>query len=102
MHSQKIRLLRQLCASEILPSLPAKVLRLYLLLLVSAGQIGREETIVVTSIRRALGRRLTRRQMLRIGAALEYHGLATLRPSLRPLKSVAGEERWHFRLLRGG
>jgi hypothetical protein len=102
MHRQKIQLLRQLSAPEILSSLPGKALKLYLVLLVSAERIGREETIDVQIMRRALGCDLTRRQLLRIGLALERHGLAILRPSCRTLKSGGRDDTLCFRLLDRG
>lgn len=103
MHRQKIRLLRQLSGSEILSFLPGRALKLYLVLLVSAERIGREETIEVQIMRRALGCDLTRRQLLRIGTALERRGLAVLRPSSRMLKSGGRDDTLCCRLLdRGG
>ncbi len=102
MHKQKIRLLRQLSGSEILGLLPGKALKLYLVLLVSAKRIGREETIDVQIIRRSLGCNLTRRQILRIGTALQGRGLATLRPLSRTLKSGGRDDTLWFRLLDRG
>lgn len=99
MHRQKIRLLRQLSGSGILSVLPGKALKLYLLLLVSAERIGREETIDVQIMRRALGHELTRSQLLRIGAALKRRGLATLRAFSRPLKPGGHDDIWCFRVL---
>ena len=99
MHRHKIGLLRQLSGSEILGLLPGRVLKLYLVLLVSAEQIGREETIDLRTVHKALGREVTRLQMQRIGAALERCGLATLRPSSRRLKSGGREDTWRFRIL---
>jgi len=102
MDRQKIRLLRQLSGSEILRVLPAKALKLYLVLLVSAQRVGRKESIEVQVIQRALGNDLTRRELLRIGAALWDHDLATLRPSSRPQKSGGRRDAWSFRVLREG
>ncbi len=100
MHRHKIGLLRQLSGSEILGLLPGRVLKLYLVLLVSAEQIGREETIDLRTVRKALGRQLTRRQMQSMGAALERWGLATLRPSSPTMKSGDRMDNWRFRILR--
>lgn len=102
MHRQKIRILRQLSESEILGFLPGVALKLYLLLLISAERIGREETICVQVLWRGLGRHLTRRQLLRVGTALRRRGLAILRPSPRPLKSGGRDDTLCFRLLNRG
>lgn len=102
MHRQKIRLLRQLSESEFLRVLPSNALKLYLVLLVSAERIGREEYIEAQTIRGALGRNLTRRQLLRLGAALGRRGLATLRLCSRPPTSGIRQDAWCFRVLSRG
>ncbi len=102
MYKRKIRLLRQLSGSEILGLLPGKALKLYLVLLVSAKRIGREEAIDVQIIRRSLGCNLTRRQILRIGTELRRSGLAALRLFCRTLKSGDRDDTLCFRLLDRG
>lgn len=100
MHRHKIDLLRELSGSEILGLLPGKALKLYLVLLAAAEHIGREETINLRTVCRALGGDLTRRQMQSMGAALKRGGLATFRPPSRTLKRADCEDTWRFRILR--
>lgn len=99
MRSHKIRLLRRLSESETLGRLSDKALKLYLVLLVAAKRLGREETIDPETVRKALGSDFTGRQALRIGAILEQHGLATVRLSSRARRPGDREETWHFRIL---
>jgi hypothetical protein len=99
MRNQKLRLLRQLSESEILSSLPRNALKVYVLQLVSARQIGREEAVEVQLIRRVLGGDLTRRDLLKIATALRRCGLAALGPSLRQPKSAGGDGTLRFRLM---
>lgn len=101
MTRQKIRLLRQLSGSEIL-SLSGRTLKLYLVLLVSARRIGRECTVDLQTLRRALGCDLTQRQLLRIGTVLERRGLALLRACRPHPRPCDVEARVCFRILKRG
>ncbi len=99
MHRRKIRLLKQLSGSDILGFLPSKALKVYLLLLASARQIGREQTIDLQIIRRVLGGDLTRGDLLEIGMVLEDCGLAAFRSTSRTPKSAGGGILLRFQLM---
>lgn len=102
MYGQKIRLLRQLSESQMLRLLSGNALKVYLVLLVSAERIGWEESIDAQTIQRALGRKLSRREVLRIGAALERRGLAALRVFSPRRRSSGHDDAWCFRVLARG
>jgi hypothetical protein len=102
MQGKKIKLLEHLAESEVLRFLPGKALKAYLILLVAARRIGREETICRKTLRRGLGHRLTRRQLESIGAALQRHGLAVVRPVPPAGESSIRGDTVYFRLLGQG
>lgn len=75
---EKIRLLRRLFSEGSLDAATLEELKLYLLLLVIAGSVQEEQAVGVSTIRRALGRKISLRDLLDLGSHLERHSLVRL------------------------
>ena len=73
---EKTALLSRLCQAQFFSSMPIKELRLYLLLLAAAEEIGRREVIDLEIVERALGAGWGRADLKRLGLGLFKKGLA--------------------------
>jgi len=75
---EKIRLLRRLFSEGPLNAATLEELKLYLMLLVAAGPLEEEQAIGLQTLRRALGREITLKELLNLGKHLEGRSLARL------------------------
>lgn len=77
---EKIRLLRRLFSEGSLDVTTLEELKLYLALLVVAGSLHEEQTVGLRTLRRAMGKEMSVKQVLDLGRSLEGYSLARLRP----------------------
>jgi hypothetical protein len=75
---EKIRLLRRLFSEGSLDAATLEELKLYLMLLVVAEPLQEEQTVGLKTLRRALGRKISLKELLDLGRQLEGRSLARL------------------------
>jgi hypothetical protein len=75
---EKVEILRKVCRLKIFRDLSTDELRLYILLLMFAQGLNKEEQIDLEIIRRAFGELLTIEQLKEMGFNLKKHKLASL------------------------